>query len=385
MRLRVTVEWAGDVVDDRVHDARELRVGAAPGDRITVPGDVRSSIRFLELGALVLAELPASLVAAIEWPDGVCEAVAHDTQLTLAGARSSGRLLLHDSPLPDHTTSVRFSVEPRLPPRRDVALVAWAAGALSVAMFLGAGLSFTQSAAPTLVGPHALGETEAALLRVTFEPSLNVLQPLDDRRSGRGGSGDGNGTSGRRDGVADPSRYSELLVEGFERYVEGSLEAAQASWSEASSLFPDRPEAWVNLAQVEKRRGALPAERALLMRALKAAPEHCEALVNLGLVETRMSSLAASHVVLGRARRACGDRTAFVLIDEAALAAAEGGRGATLAALESAAAALTIDTPDKRREALADLEHDPLFASVRGEPRFRAVLTQLRHSLNNPV
>jgi hypothetical protein len=391
MRLRVAVDWAGDVIDDRVHDGHTLRVGAAGDDDVSIPGDATAPIRFMQVGALVVAAIPASLVAAIEWPDGVCEAVAHDTELTLAGAHAAGRLLLRCSPLPEHVTSVRFSVEPALPARRDVALVGWAAGALSLASFLAMGLSFTSSAlSPTLAGPHALGEGEAALLRVSFIPdSRHELQPLDDRHSGLGGVG--RGGDHPREGVGDPSRYAQLLVEGFERYLSNDLAGARASWNEAADFAPDRPEAWVNLAQVEKREGAtapwaqrmeaLERERALLQHALATAPQHCEALVNLGLVEARTSRPAAARAIIDRARLACGARSAFVSLDEAALAAAENQPQRTLAAIEEAAAALRIDTADKRREALTDLEHDPLFLTVRGDPRFRAVIAQLRRSL----
>ena len=53
------------------------------------------------------------------------------------------------------------------------------------------------------------------------------------------------------------------------------------------------------------------------------------------------------------------------------------GRGddadGALRALETAEASLVVDAPDKRREALSDLENDPLFAALRGSSRFHSV------------
>jgi hypothetical protein len=201
----------------------------------------------------------------------------------------------------------------------------------------------------------------------------------------------GLGGEGRREGASDPSRYAQLLVEGFERYLIDDLVGARTAWNEAAELAPDRPEAWINLAQVEKREGtlarptqrmqALVRERALLQRALATAPGHCEALVNLGLVEAHTSRPSVARAIIERARLACGARSGFVSLDEAALAAAENHPQLALAAIEQAAAALQIDTVDKRREALADLEHDQLFWMVRGNDRFLAVIARLRRSL----
>jgi hypothetical protein len=378
MRLRVAVDWAGDVVEDRTHDARSLRVGADELCDVTVPGDPTQAIRFVEIGALAVMELPASLVAAIEWPEGVCEAIAHDTELTLAGARSAGRLVLRGAPFADHATAVRFSIEPPLPSRVDVALAAWAAGALSLACLLGAGVAFVESAHPgALASPRNLDEGQAQVLRVSLvvDPQA-ALEPLDERT--------GNRPAYARDGIGDASRYARLLVEGFDHYAAGDLASAEESWSDASHLQPQRPEAYVNLAQIAKRRGELDAERRWLRVALSLAPTQCEALVNAALAETRGGNLAGARDALRTAGTACGDRISFVMLDEAALRAAERDVDGALGALETAEAALVIDAPDKRREALTDLVSDPLFAALRGTTRFRTVVEHLRRSLTPP-
>ena len=387
MRLRVSVDWAGDRVEDRVHDTHELRVGPSAHTNtahVTVPGEPSAAIRFVEVGALVLAEIPAALVAAIEWPSGEHELVEEDQGFALTGARRMGRLVLRDAPLPEHPTTVGFALEPSIPRRRDVAIVAWAAGALSLAVYLGASIAAVQSGASSeLAGPHALGAGEARTLRVSLIVDTNApLAPLDDHRTGAGGLARRSGSALERDGVPSASRYAALLVDGFSRYLASDLDSAEARWTEASEVLPDRPEAWVNLAQVAKRRGSIEGEQQLLTRALASSPEHCEALVNLGLVEARLKAFATGHAVLARAHQACGARAGFMLLDEAALSAAEGDHKLALHHLEEAVTALLADEADKRREALSDLEHDPLFTAVRATQRFHAAVERLKQTLS---
>jgi hypothetical protein len=377
MRLRVAVDWAGDVVEDRTHDAAILRVGADELSDVTVPGDATRAIRFVEVGALALMELPASLVAAVQWPDGLCEAISRDTEVALAGVHSAGRLVLRDAPFADHATSVRFSVEPPVERRADVALTVWAAGALSLACFLATGVAFVKSAHPSaLAGPRALEESEAQVLRVSLlvDPDA-ALQAIGERKPG---------PRSTRDGRPDASRYAQLLVDGFELYVAGDLEHAEDRWTLATHVMPARPEAYVNLAQIYKRRGQLENERRLLTTALALAPAQCEALVNAALAETRGGNLKGAHDVLRSAGAVCGDRISFVMLDEAALRAAERDTEAALRALEAAEAVLVIDAPDKRREALSDLENDALFAALRGTARFQLIVEHLRQSLTPP-
>ncbi len=291
--------------------------------------------------------------------------------------------MLRGSPLDGHATVLRFSLEPPAVHRRDVALAAWGAAALLLAIWTGATIAFASASGEArLVGPRALAIGDAALLRVSLvvDPSAS-LSPVD-AVAGDGRGGRRAGATAARDGADAAGRYARLLVEGFDRYVAADLGGAEDRWTDAAELEPERPEAWVNLAQVQKRRGAVARERRLLARALSAAPAHCEALVNMALVEARLHDLAAGREVLDRARRACGARTAFLLLDEAALFASGGERAPALDRIEAALAALDADTDDKRREALADLERDPVFATVRAEPRFRAVLSRLRRALS---
>jgi hypothetical protein len=110
-------------------------------------------------------------------------------------------------------------------------------------------------------------------------------------------------------------------------------------------------------------------------------PERCEALVDLALVEGARGHAPAGRVLLQRALAACGARLGFVRLHEAALHAASGDAGAALRTLEEAVRVLAGDDLDKRREALADLLAEPLYAPLRGEPRFRALVERLRSSV----
>ncbi len=383
MRLRLAVRWAGDTIEDRLHDGRELRVGAGADDEVTVAGDDRAPIRFVELRELTVLELPAALVSSIEWTDGSTECVDEDRRITLGGARRAGCIVLRQAPLSELPTSLHFELEQEAPRRSDFALIAWAGGALALAAYLGVSVVAVQSSmSGALLAPHELGAGEISALRVRM--IIDQSLPLVDeaRTNAMGEKGLGGAGAHRRPGAREASRYASLLVQGFDRYVAGDLDAAQQQWSEASFLDSERPEAWVNLAQIAKRRQQVDEEQRLLRVALSHDPDRCEALVSMALVEARLGALERGAKTIARARARCGGQQGFVLLNEAALLAAGGQLDAALARLEAALHALPSD--DKRQEALADLQHEPLFANLRSDARFAAVLSSLRVRLDPP-
>ncbi len=383
MRLRVAVRWAGDTIEDRLHEARELRIGSGPTDEVTVAGDAHSPIRFVELRALTVAELPAALVESIEWPDGEVERIDEDRRVTLGGSRRAGRITLRRCAGAEIPTELAFELGHEAARRRDVALVAWAGGAMALAAYLGVTLVAVQSSMQSaLVAPRALRSGEATeLLRIRFhiDPKRELVD--DGKTIGHGDRGRGGTRRRKRPGATEASRYAELLIAGFERYVASDLDSAHEKWSEATAVDSERPEAWINLAQIAKRRSNAEDERRLLRVALEHDPERCEALVSMALVETRLGELADGHKTIGRARVSCGSDQGFVLINEAALFAAAGKLDDAFTRLEAAVGKLPSD--DKREEALADLQQEPLFAQLRGDARYAALVSALRTRLDS--
>jgi tetratricopeptide (TPR) repeat protein len=386
MRLRVAVRWAGDTIEDRLHERAEVRVGAGPSDDVTVAGDERAPIRFVELRALTVVELPAALVESVEWTDGSTVQIVQDARVTLGGSRRAGRISLRSTAAAEPPTSVYFELgQDGVTRRRDVALVAWAGGALALATYLGVTLVAVQSGMSRgLAAPRELRSGEASeLLRVRL--NVDQTRPLvdDGETIGRGGHGRGGESQRKRPGATVASDYAKLLVRGFDRYVHGDLDAAQGAWSEASFLDPERTEAWINLAQIAKRRGDIRGEQRLLRVALDHDPDRCEALVSMALVEGRLGETRKAELAIAQARARCGAEQGFVLFNEAAVLASSGRVDDAFRSLTSAIAQLPSD--DKREEALADLQQEPLFAQLRTDARYTAALRSLRDTPEHPM
>jgi hypothetical protein len=132
---------------------------------------------------------------------------------------------------------------------------------------------------------------------------------------------------------------------------------------------------------VAKRRFRFDQAEALLLQSLELEPNRCEALADLGLVQAARDRIADGLRTLEVARTACGERIGFVSLHRAAVLGHAGQHEQADQALTNAVSALSHDTVDKRREALFDLQHEPLFASLRGSRAFTRAVDRLYRSL----
>ena len=369
------MDWDGVTVEDLIHDRRSLVIGAGANAHVSLPGPSGAYVRIQTYRALAVLEVPAALVSTVRWNDGEEEALLADRSITLSSQVGTCELTLRESFLSDQPARVRIAALESLPMRRDVALTGWAAAALLLGTYLAAGIAYTRAKDDALTAPRIESGEEHRDHFVTWlvDPTL----PLDDTR--------GHDDTSLRDDDDLASDYARLLVRGFEHYVRDDLTGAQRAWSEAVTLMPERPEAFINLAQVAKRRHSLGEAEGLLRQALAISPERCEALADLGLIEAERGLADVGKKTLAHARTACGDRIGFVSLHLAALLGDTGELAQAQAELDRAVDALVGDTPDKRREALYDLEHEPLFARLRAAVTFPQAVARLRASLQRPV
>ena len=364
MRLRVWVEWEGCIVEDAVVHTRSLRIGAGGRAQVAVPGPADVYIHAAFRGQRASVFLPVALVAEVQSADGKWDSLSSDRHTTLDSSLS---LRLHAGP-----TVVHLEALPAASRRFDVPVTAWSAGALLIGTYFTAGLAFTGGVkAEPLVAADVRAQAAASERSIRWVTDLEA--PLLDE--GHGGE-----ETTERAGSRNATRYAQLLTRGFARYVKSDLYGAERIWTLAAELVPQRPEAFIDLAQVEKRRGNLAAAESLLERSLAMAPGRCDALVDLGLVEASRGYLERGKASLARAAAACGARTGFVKLHLAAVLGSTGELMAAESALDEAVQALIVDDNDKRSEALSDLEHEPLFASLRGRPMHRHAIERLRTS-----
>ncbi len=378
MRLRVAVDWDGVTVEDLIHDRRSLVIGAGEHAQVSLPGPPGCYVQIQAYRALAVLEVPVALVSTVRWNDGESEALLADRSITLSSQTGTCELTLRESFLSERPARVRITALESLPLRRDVALTGWAAAAVLLGTYLAAGIAYTHGVEDdALAAPKSVMGEERRDHFVTWivDPTLPLedatRSPTDDALA--------------RDDDDLASDYARLLVRGFERYVKDDLSGAQRAWSDAVTLVPERPEAFINLAQVAKRRHSLGEAEALLRQALSISPERCEALADLGLLEAERGLTDLGKQTLAHARTACGDRIGFVSLHLAALLGDAGELAQAQAELGRAIDALVGDTPDKRREALYDLEHQALFARLRTAATFPLAVARLRASLQRPI
>jgi hypothetical protein len=426
MVLHIRVLWAGDVVENRVYlQRRVVRVGSGARAHTVAPGPVDRFVTFTRRAGGYDLRVPAGCVRTIEIPgeDPVDGNAPYARRI--AFPLTAGRLILDEA-------VVEFELVEITPAVRDRELWMWAGAAVLMAVAAGGSYKLVRLFG---TGDHTrwgqvtpLSEKEASVMRVRVGPaaptSSGAIRPQGGRGSALRGSSVGRTEAITRRPVArggprpnklgraapsqppraelvesaqaallaadlrgavedfsrasklEPLDYDQLNWLGLAYYMQGQYREAEKVWLEAFQLDTLRPEAINNLANIAKRRGETSLELKLLDDALNKRSDDCHALNGLALALAKTHDHARALETLARSDQACGGDYAYTAIHRAAIVALDGNRDGALRELEAGLKRVDTLVPIKEYEVWGDLSIDPAFASLRSDPRFRALLAK---------
>jgi len=173
-----------------------------------------------------------------------------------------------------------------------------------------------------------------------------------------------------------PLDYDQLNWLGLAHYLTAQYDDAERVWNQARALDGTRADAVNNLASVAKRRGRTDDELALLGQALALAPGDCHASNSLALAQAKRGNRAEALATLATSDASCGGGYAYTSIQKAGILAIGGDRDGALTELESGLSRVDTLIAIKEFEVWIDLELDPAFSSLRGSPRFTALVAK---------
>jgi TolB-like protein/DNA-binding winged helix-turn-helix (wHTH) protein/Flp pilus assembly protein TadD len=277
------------------------------------------------------------------------EAIRLDPNYALAFA---GRSLAHSfSTLLTRSGRERIFAAARADAQQAIALApSMTEGHMALAMLFGGTQDFTR----------AMAEYQQAVM--LGPGNARALQPAGSFLVLMGRTDAGIATA-HRVVVLDPLNPLTYLSLGLALFYARRYEEALAAWGEVVSLDPEGPQGYSGRGYAYLLLGN--AERA--RESCAAKPEHWNNQSCLALANDRLGRHADAETALARLKALMGDGAAY---DYATIYAQRGDLGEALNWLETA---LRLRDPF-----LAVLKTDPLMDPLRKEPRFQAVMRELK-------
>jgi tetratricopeptide (TPR) repeat protein len=171
----------------------------------------------------------------------------------------------------------------------------------------------------------------------------------------------------------DPDDPYALNVVGLYAYLAQNNALARQTYERMLELHPDDPTAYNNYGLILKREGRYAEEEALYRQALALDPDDTHVLNNLAVNLAHQGRFDEALAVMDRLEQ-IDPEDVYAELHRAKIYAAMGKERRALKHLERAlAGAAAMDTLH-HIEFRQDLRLDPVFAGLRGDERFRALL-----------
>ncbi len=179
----------------------------------------------------------------------------------------------------------------------------------------------------------------------------------------------------RRVLAIDPDDPGAISVLAYYQYLAMDYNGARASYQRFTALYPEEAAGWNNLALTYKREGDYVTEEALYRRALALDPADDHALNNLAVCLAHQGRYDEAHSIMRELDKLIPD-DAYADLHRAKIYAAEGKEERAYHFLQRALSAMRRLDTLHNIEFRQDIRVDPAFQTLRGQERFRRLLTR---------
>lgn len=173
----------------------------------------------------------------------------------------------------------------------------------------------------------------------------------------------------------DPDNPTGLSIRAYYEYLALDMDAARRTYERFTKLYPDDPAGWNNLALVYKREGDYKKEEELYRTALGLAPADDHALNNLAVCLGHQGRFDEALALMKQLEVLTPDDP-YADLHRAKIYAAMGKEDRAYRFLQKSLAGMRKLDTLHNIEFRQDIRIDPAFETMRGEERFRSLLTR---------